>query len=401
VIFTSFLMALRELRRNATRSFLTMLGIMIGVCAVIALVNIGEGTTQKVSADIGKLGNNLLIVSPGAGRRSSSFVQAPGFTPADVDAIRREVTSVSQVAPTASSQQLIVWSNNNFQSAVIGTNNDYAGVRGYTFKSGREFSSSEMSSGRAVCILGETVRRELFGSASPLDETIRVGKVSCLVVGLLEPKGQSGMGQDQDSLVLMPLRAVQRRLLGKTDIGSIFVSAKSAVLTSSAEAQLQGLLRQRRKIPAGSDPDFSVNNMKEVAEAMSAATASLTALLGAIAAVSLVVGGIGIMNIMLVSVTERTREIGIRLAIGALASDVLIQFLIEAVVLSTLGGVIGIGLGLAVSYSVTQAMGVPFLIQPGVLLLAFGFSAAVGVLFGYLPAHKAARLNPIEALRHE
>lgn len=401
MIWTSFVMALKELRRNATRSFLTMLGIVIGVCAVIALVNIGEGTTQKVSADIGKLGNNLLIISPGTGRRSSTFVQAPGFTPADVDAIRREVTSVAHVAPTASSQQLVVWGNNNFQSAIIGSNNDYLGVRSYALKSGREFSSSEMSSGRGVCIMGETVRRTLFGEASPLDETIRVGKVSCLVVGLLESKGQSGMGQDQDAIVLMPIRAVQRRILGKSDIGAIFVSAKSSILTTSAEAQLTSLLRQRRKIPATSEPDFSVNNMKEIAEAMSAATGSLTALLGAIAAVSLVVGGIGIMNIMLVSVTERTREIGIRLAIGALASDVLIQFLIEAVVLSTLGGVIGIGLGLTVSYSVTQAMGVPFLVQPGVLLLAFGFSAAVGVLFGYLPAHKAARLNPIEALRHE
>lgn len=401
MIFTSFLMALKELRRNATRSFLTMLGIMIGVCAVIALVNIGEGTTQKVSADIGKLGNNLLIINPGTGRRSSTFVQAAGFTQADVDAIRREVTSVALVAPSAASQQLIVWGNSNFQSSVLGSNNDYLGVRGYTLKGGREFASSEMSSGRAVCIIGETVRAQLFGSTSALDETIRVGKVSCLVVGVLEPKGQSGMGQDQDAIVLMPIRAVQRRIVGKSDINAIFVSAKSAALTTSAESQLTGLLRQRRRIAPGAEADFSVNNMKEVAEAMSSATGALTALLGAIAAVSLVVGGIGIMNIMLVSVTERTREIGIRLAIGALASDVLIQFLIEAVVLSTLGGVIGIGLGLGVSYSVTHAMEVPFIIQPSVLLLAFGFSAAVGVLFGYLPAHKAAKLNPIEALRHE
>jgi putative ABC transport system permease protein len=232
-------------------------------------------------------------------------------------------------------------------------------------------------------------------------ETVRVGKVSCIVIGLLEAKGQSGMGQDQDAVVLMPLRAVQRRILGNTDINAIFVSAKSAAQTTSAETQITGLLRERRRVPPGAEVDFSVRNMKEIAETMSAATGSLTALLGAIAAVSLIVGGIGIMNIMLVSVTERTREIGIRLAIGALASDVLIQFLIEAVVLSTLGGVIGIGLGLTVSWSVTNAMGVPFLIQPSVLLLAFGFSAAVGVLFGYLPAHKAAKLNPIEALRHE
>jgi putative ABC transport system permease protein len=401
MIVAAFFMALKELRRNATRSILTMLGIVIGVCAVIALVNIGEGTTQKVTQDIGKLGDNLLIINPGAGRRSATFVQAPAFTLDDAQAIARDITSVSKVAPTASSQQLIVWGNTNYQAAITGSNNDYIPVRGYTLKSGRSFSSSEMSSGRGVCILGETVRMELFGSTIPIGETIRVGKVSCIVIGLLEPKGQSGMGQDQDAIVLMPLRAVQRRILGTTDINAIFVSAKSSALTSSAETQITGLLRERRRIPPGAELDFSVRNMKEIAETMSAATGSLTALLGAIAAVSLVVGGIGIMNIMLVSVTERTREIGIRLAIGALASDVLIQFLIEAVVLSTLGGIIGIGLGLTVSWSVTQAMGVPFLIQPSVLFLAFGFSAAVGVLFGYLPAHKAAKLNPIEALRHE
>jgi putative ABC transport system permease protein len=401
MILAAFFMALKELRRNVTRSILTMLGIVIGVCSVIALVNIGEGTTQKVSQDIGKLGDNLLIINPGAGRRSATFVQAPAFTQDDVEAIRREITSVSKVAPTASSQQLIVWGNSNYQAAVTGSNNDYLPVRGYTLKTGRNFASSELSSGRGVCILGETIRAELFGSVEAVGETIRVGKVSCTVIGLLQAKGQSGMGQDQDAVVLMPLRAVQRRILGTTDISGIFVSAKSAAQTTTAETQITGLLRERRRIPAGADLDFSVRNMKEIAETMSAATGSLTALLGAIAAVSLVVGGIGIMNIMLVSVTERTREIGIRLAIGALAGDVLIQFLIEAVVLSTLGGVIGIGLGLGVSYSVTNAMGVPFLIQPSVLFLAFGFSAAVGVLFGYLPAHKAAKLNPIEALRHE
>ena len=401
MIVTTLFMALRELRRNAMRSFLTMLGIVIGVCAVIALVNIGEGATAKVSQDIGRLGDNLLIVSPGAGRRSSTYVQAPGFTADDIAAIQREVTSVSRVAPTVGSQQLLVWGNNNHRSTVTGSTNDYLAVRSHTLEAGREFSAAELSSGHGVCIIGQTVRRELFGAVDPLGQSMRVGKLSCLVTGLLQSKGQSGMGQDQDDLVIMPLRAVQRRLVGTTEIGAIFVTARSSALTGSAERQLGSLLRQRRRIPPGSDDDFSVNDMKEIADAMSAATGTLTALLGAIAAVSLLVGGIGIMNIMLVSVTERTREIGIRLAIGALATDVLFQFLIEAVVLSTLGGTIGIALGLALSWTVTQAMGVPFLIQPGVLLLAFGFSAAVGVLFGYLPAHKAAKLNPIEALRHE
>jgi putative ABC transport system permease protein len=401
VIWTTLVMALGELRRNALRSFLTMLGIVIGVCAVIALVNIGEGAKAKVGQDIGKLGENLLIVSPGADRRAASFSAASSFTEADVAAIVREIPSVLHVAPTAGTRQLLVSGNSNHQATITGSTNAYLDVRGYQLTEGRTFAPSELSSGRAVCLLGNTVKQELFGARPPLGESIRVGKLSCLVIGVLGAKGQSGMGQDQDDLVVMPLRAVQRRLLGNSDVSAIFVSAKSAELTGTAQRQLESLLRQRRRIPPQGENDFTVRDMKEIAEAMGAVTGTLTALLGAIAAVSLVVGGIGIMNIMLVSVTERTREIGIRLAIGALASDVLFQFLVEAVVLSTLGGCVGIGLGLGVSYAVSQALGMPFLVRPEILLLAFGFSAAVGVLFGYLPAHKAARLNPIDALRHE
>src|SRR5690606_26678429 len=235
-------MALRELRRNAMRSFLTMLGIVIGVCAVIALVNIGEGATAKVSQDIGRLGDNLLIVSPGAGRRSSTYVQAPGFTAEDIAAIQREVTSVSRVAPTVGSQQLLVWGNNNHRSTVTGSTNDYLAVRSHTLEAGREFSAAELSSGHGVCIIGQTVRRELFGAVDPLGQSMRVGKLSCLVIGLLQSKGQSGMGQDQDDLVIMPLRAVQRRLVGTTEIGAIFVTARSSALTGSAERQLGSLL---------------------------------------------------------------------------------------------------------------------------------------------------------------
>jgi putative ABC transport system permease protein len=401
VIWTTLVMALKEIRRNALRSFLTMLGIVIGVCAVIALVNIGEGATAKVSQDISKLGDNLLILSPGAGRRSASFTPAPSFNDQDVLAIQREIPSLLHVAPTAGTRQLLVWGNANHQSTITGSTNEYLDVRGYTLTEGRTFAPSEQSSGRAVCLLGHSVRVALFGERPPVGESIRVGKLSCLVIGVLGSKGQSGMGQDQDDLVIMPLRAVQRRLIGNSDVSAIFVSAKSAELTSSAQRQLEGLLRQRRRIPVDGENDFTVRDMKEIADAMGSVTGTLTALLGAIAAVSLVVGGIGIMNIMLVSVTERTREIGIRLAIGALATDVLFQFLIEAVVLSTVGGCIGIGLGLGLSYAVTNALAVPFIVRPDILLLAFGFSAAVGVLFGYLPAHKAARLNPIDALRHE
>lgn len=401
MIGATLLMALREILRNKLRSFLTMLGIVIGVSAVIALVNIGEGATAKVQADIGKLGDNLLTVSPGADRRTASYTAAQPFTHEDVAAIRREVSGIEHVAPSVGTQALVVWGNQNHQTTVTGTNSDYLKARGYEIARGRSFLPSEEASGGAVCLLGTTVKRELFGEGEALGSTMRVGKVSCSVVGELVSKGQSGMGQDQDDLVLMPLRAVQRRLVGDTGITTVFISASSSAITSSVERQLEALLRQRRRIAPGVEDDFTVRDMQEIAQTMSSATGTLTALLGAVAAVSLLVGGIGIMNIMLVNVTERTREIGIRLAIGALASDVLFQFLVEAIVISTLGGLIGIVAGLLMSWFASGLLGVPFLMQPGILGLAFGFSAFVGVLFGFLPARKAARLNPIEALRHE
>jgi putative ABC transport system permease protein len=401
MILSTLLMALRELRRNTLRSLLTMLGIVIGVGAVIALTNIGEGATARVKADIGKLGDNLLIVRPGAQRRSISFTQAPAFKLADVEAIRREVSGVNEVAPTAGSSQLAVWGNQNRQTTIMGADNAYLEVRGYSVSQGRKFAPSELSSGSAACLIGATVQREMFGERDALGQSVRVGKMSCTVVGVLASKGESGIGQDQDDMILMPLRTVQRRLIGNTDVSTIFLSARADRSTQSVEQQTESLLRQRRGLQAGQESDFMVRDMQEVAETMSQATGTLTALLGAIAAVSLLVGGIGIMNIMLVNVTERTREIGVRLAIGALASDVLFQFLLEAVVLSAFGGVLGIALGLGLSWSVTHALGLPFLVKPPILMLAFGFSAMVGVLFGFLPARKAASLNPIEALRHE
>jgi putative ABC transport system permease protein len=401
MILSTLLMALRELRRNTLRSLLTMLGIVIGVGAVIALTNIGEGATARVKADIGKLGDNLLIVRPGAQRRSISFTQAPPFKMVDVEAIRREVSGVNEVAPTAGSSQLAVWGNQNRQTTIMGTDNAYLEVRGYSVSQGRKFATSELTSGSAACLLGATVQREMFGERDALGQSVRVGKISCTVVGVLASKGESGIGQDQDDMILMPLRTVQRRLRANTDVSTIFLSARADRSTQSVEQQTEALLRQRRGLQAGQESDFMVRDMQEVAETMSQATGTLTALLGAIAAVSLLVGGIGIMNIMLVNGTERTREIGVRLAIGALASDVLIQFLLEAVVLSAFGGVLGIGLGLGLSWSVTHALGLPFLVKPPILMLAFGFSAMVGVLFGFLPARKAASLNPIEALRHE
>jgi putative ABC transport system permease protein len=401
VILSTLFMALRELRRNTLRSLLTMLGIVIGVAAVIALVNIGEGATARVKADIGKLGDNLLIVRPGAARRSMSFTQAPPFKLGDAEAIAREVGGVKAVAPTVGTVQLAVWGNVNRQTTIMGTDNAYLEVRGYALEGGRPFAASELSAGSAACVLGATVQSSLFGERDPLGQSLRVGKISCMVIGTLTAKGESGMGQDQDDMILMPLRTVQRRLLGTTDVSTLFLTVRKDRSTQSVSQQTEALLRQRRGLQVGQESDFSVRDMQEVAETMSQATAALTVLLGAIAAVSLLVGGIGIMNIMLVNVTERTREIGVRLAIGALASDVMIQFLLEAVVLSALGGTLGIGVGLGLSWSVTRALNVPFVVQPPVVALAFGFSALVGVMFGFLPARKAASLNPIEALRHE
>jgi putative ABC transport system permease protein len=401
MILLTLVMALREIRRNTLRSFLTMLGIVIGVGAVIALVTIGEGASARVTADIGKLGDKLLIVSPGGDRRSSGFSAASGFKKEDAAAIESDVLGAERVAPTVSRSTLAVWGNRNWQTSATGITNDYIEVRAYSIAEGRRFTEIEIAAGQPLCVIGASVKKELFGSEDPLGASIRLDKLSCEVVGVLAAKGQAAMGQDQDDVVLMPLRTVQRRLLGTNDIGTIYVSAAASSNTSRVKSQIEELLRERRRIGAGAEDNFSVRDMQEIAEAMSSATGTLTALLGAIAAVSLLVGGIGIMNIMLVNVTERTREIGIRLAIGALAREVLLQFLVEAVVLSMLGGMIGIGLGLLGSWAATSSLGVPFVVVPNILMLAFGFSALIGVAFGFLPAHKAARLNPIEALRHE
>jgi len=401
VIVVTLVMALREIRRNTMRSFLTMLGIVIGVGAVIALVTIGEGATKKVTNDISKLGDNLLIVMPGGSRRSSGFSAASGFAKEDVDAIKRDVPGAERVAPTVGRQSLAVWGNRNWRTSVTGTTHEYLAVRAYTIEKGRGFTEAESGSAQPICVVGATVVKELFAGIDPVGESVRLDKVSCEVIGVLTAKGQSGMGQDQDDVVLMPIRTVQRRMAGNNDISSVYVTVAAQRSTARVKEQIEDLLRERRRIAEGAEDDFSVRDMQEIAQTVTSATGALTALLGAIAAVSLLVGGIGIMNIMLVNVTERTREIGIRLAIGALAREVLLQFLIEAVVLSMIGGLIGISLGLIGSWAAARALGVPFVIIPNILVVAFLFSALVGIIFGYLPAHKAARLNPIEALRHE
>ncbi len=400
MLWRSVRMALREVRRNATRSLLTMLGIVIGVAAVIAMVTLGQGATDSVTASVAGLGQNLLIILPGNERRGPIASTSTPFTLDDVAAIER-LPSLSAVAPSNSKGVLTVNGNVNYGTIANGSTNAFFTVRGFDVDLGRLFSDAEVLGGLPACVLGATVRKELFGTTNPLGTTIRVQSIPCKVVGVLAPKGQSTFGQDQDDFLVMPLRTFSRRLLGNTDIGTIFIGVGRPEDINKSRRRIESILRERRHILPGQRDDFAVRDMKEILKTIGAIASVLTALLGSIAAVSLLVGGIGIMNIMLVSVTERTREIGIRMAIGARSSDVLTQFLVEAVVLCALGGVVGAALGLAGSFTAASALGLPFRVLPGIVFLSFAFSAIVGVVFGFLPARKAARLNPIDALRHE
>jgi putative ABC transport system permease protein len=394
-------LALKAIRRNALRSFLTVLGIVIGVGAVIAMVTIGNGTTAKVTADLAKLGTNLLFVSPGQFGPGRASTDAKPFKARDIDAVRTQLGHLRAVAPIAQKSATAIFGSESRMTVVTGTDNDYFTAQDWTLAQGRQFLEGELRAGRAACVLGQTVRDKLFGRADPVGQTVRVKNVACEVVGLLAAKGQSSFGTDQDDVIVMPIRAVQRRLTGNQDVARILVSAAEDADTAKVQADLEWLLRERRNIQPGAEDDFTVRDMKQLVQTTVAATALLTGLLGAVAAVSLLVGGIGIMNIMLVSVTERTREIGIRLAIGAVEGQVLLQFLVEAVVLSLFGGLVGILGGLGLAALAAGALGVPLLIDPWIVLVAFGFSALVGVVFGYFPARRAAHLDPIEALRHE
>ncbi len=401
MIWNALLLAMREIRRNVLRSFLTTLGIVIGVAAVIIMVTVGGGATVQVTQEIASLGSNLLIITPGQRMGMGQRSAAAAFSIADAEAIQRESSSIAAVAPSASGAATAVFGNENWNTRITGTTNRYLEVGNWTLAGGRAFTEGELRAGKAVCILGETVRKELFGGQDPVGQKVRLAKLSCQVIGLLQTKGQSTMGSDQDDLVLLPLRTFQRRIAGTQDIGVIMVSVEDGASTGKVAKDIGRLLRERRHVSALEDDNFSVTDMKEIARMLSGTTQVLTMLLGAVAAVSLLVGGIGIMNIMLVSVTERTREIGIRLAIGALEREVLTQFLVEAVVLSSLGGLVGILLALVGSVVLADFMDVPFVLDINIIVVAFIFSAAVGVVFGYFPARKAARLDPIEALRHE
>ncbi|MBS0354432.1 MAG: ABC transporter permease [Proteobacteria bacterium] len=402
MIWNALLLALREIRRNLMRSFLTILGIVIGVSAVITMVTLGNGATQAVSDQIASLGSNLLIIRPGQhlgpGRDSAGAAQ---FKVADADALRNQVSGLAAVVPVSSKSVTLVAMSRNWSSGVTGTSHDWFATGKWQLAGGRIFNEAEERAGAAVCVIGDTIRLELFGGQDPVGQQIRVKQFSCEVIGLLASKGQSTMGNDQDDVVVMPLRTVQRRLTGSVDVATLMVSVRDDASMETAKDQVTWLMRERRHIGPGDNDDFAVMDTRQIAETLSGATKVMTGLLGAVAAVSLLVGGIGIMNIMLVSVTERTREIGIRLAIGALEREVLLQFLIEAVALASLGGIVGIVLATLASIGGAGLMHVPYLFDPAINLLSFGFSAAIGVLFGYVPARRAARLDPIEALRHE
>ena len=401
MLWNTILLALREIRRNLLRSSLTMLGIVIGVASVIVMVNLGSAATRQVSEQIASLGSNLLTVRPGQRLGFGQRSEAAAFDIADARAIADEIAGVAAVAPVASQATTAIFGNNNWSTTVTGGENNYLAVGNWKLSAGREFSPGELRAGAAVCILGDVVRTELFGNQNPVGEKIRLNKLSCEIIGLLATKGQALGGRVQDDLILIPLRTFWRRVSGKRDVQSIYVSARDGVSTSKVQHEIELLLRERRRIAADEDDDFNVRDLREIADALTGTTRVLTSLLGTVAAVSLVVGGIGIMNIMLVSVTERTREIGIRLAIGALERDVLMQFLIEAMVLSSLGGIIGIVAAIVATYLLSAMLKSPVVLDGGIMLVAFLFSAAVGVVFGFFPARKAARLDPIEALRYE
>jgi putative ABC transport system permease protein len=396
--------ALRALMRNKLRSLLTMLGIIFGVGAVIATVGLGQGAQQQVQDQIASMGTNLLFISSGSVNRGGLHLGG-GATKTlvydDMKAILQEVPAISSAAPSSGASAQVVSDNQNWYTRVTGTEPPYFQIRNWDFAQGSTFTQDDVGRSANVAVLGATVQQNLFGNANPVGQTIRIGNLPFQVVGVLAAKGQSGMGQDQDDGVFVPITTLQKKITGQDWLQNIVASASSQPASYAAQSQITALLRDRHRIRSGQDDDFSVRNLADVAQLADKSSSIMTLLLASIAGVSLIVGGIGIMNIMLVSVTERTREIGIRIAIGATESDVLRQFLSESVVLSLAGGIIGIFFGVVSSITITKVLGWNILIAPAAVGAAVVFSTAVGIFFGFYPARKAARLDPIEALRFE
>ena len=408
-ILASARIALRALRVNRLRSALTMLGIIIGVAAVIAMVAVGSGATARIAEQIQSIGSNVIIVlsgsvTSGGIRLGHGSVQT--LSEEDAKAIALECPAVAAASPSVRGTAQVVFGNNNWSTVIQGTAPEYLEIRDYRVVSGRPFTWQDVDGATKVALVGRTVVENLFGGTDPVGQIVRIKKVPFTVLGVLSPKGQSPGGQDQDDIILLPISTAKKKVLGVSQanaraVGAIMVQARGPMMMKEAEAQIAALLRQRHRLQPGQEDDFNVRNLSEVFAAQEDSARVMSILLGAIASVSLVVGGIGIMNIMLVSVTERTREIGLRLAVGARARDILTQFLVEAVTLSLIGGLIGIALGLLASLSISYLAKWSTLISGGAILLAFAFSALVGVFFGYYPARKAAFLDPIEALMYE
>ena len=406
-LYSAGKVAIRSLRANKMRSILTMLGMIIGVAAVIIMVAIGAGANERIAAQIASVGSNLLLVLPGSttsGGLRSGFGSTPTLTMDDAKAIGKELPAVALTSPSSRSSGPVVYGNQNWSTILQRVSPEYFEMREWKTIEGRYFTTQEMDAALKVCLLGTTVAGNLFGSESPVGKIVRIKRAPFIVVGVLESKGQSPNGQDQDDVVILPVTTLTKKLAGTShsrSIGVILVQAVDGERVKEAEREVTSLLRQRHRIGTGQDDDFSVRNLSEMLALAESATRIMSLLLGGIASVSLVVGGIGIMNIMLVSVTERTREIGIRMAVGARERDILSQFLIEAVLLALMGGAIGIVLGAAGAVIISRLAGWSTLISPAAAFLAFGFSAAVGVFFGFYPARKASRMDPIEALRYE
>jgi putative ABC transport system permease protein len=408
-LLAPFRIALRALAANTLRSILTMLGIIIGVAAVITMIAVGHGATQRVQEQMKGLGSNIMLVMPGgitAGGVRLGAQTGQGLTEEDALAIAREVPEVQVAAPSSRTGAQVVAGNTNWSTSILGGTNDYLEAREWPLAEGRGFDAAELQGSAKVAIVGQTVARELFGEADPLEQVIRVKKVPVTIVGVLAKKGQNSMGQDQDDVVIVPISTYRNRIQGGSGgklkrVGSISVKVREGQSMKAAEDHIKDLLRQRFKVQPGGDDPFAIRNLTEILQAQEASSQVMTLLLAAVAGISLVIGGIGIMNIMLVSVTERTREIGLRMAVGARGQDILAQFLIEAVTLSLIGGAIGVALGAVATWAVGQFAGWQVSLTLGSILLAVGFSAFVGVFFGFYPARRASRLLPIQALRYE
>lgn len=403
MLYNAFLQAIREIRRNLMRSLLTAIGIVIGIASVIAMVNIGKGASASIAKSMSQLGSNTLYIMPGqqSGPGGRSATSKP-FEQKDLDVLKSSVITLEAISPVENTSMTIVYKDQNYITSIRGVHTDYFTVQNLHMKTGRMFEKSELRSGHNVCIVGKTVIDKLFVSEeNSVGQKIRLKNFSCEIIGTLEEKGADTFGRDQDDLVLVPIKMFQRRISGDTSIHLMMASIKKNKLLEEAKLQIEQVLKESRHIKVDQEVNFTVRSMTSLLDTITQITDVLTIMLGAVAAISLIVGGVGIMNIMLVSVTERTREIGIRMAVGAMGKDILIQFLIESIVLSVLGGIVGILLGIAITLAVVKGLDLVLVLDTSIAILSLFFSMFIGVLFGITPARKAANMNPIDALRYE